>query len=189
MEAGRGASLLAVACVLLAGCAGVFGGATTETVTPASVPEPTATATPEATAPENGTVAQPRYFDLRPTCERPPGLVIAVQVGALANNGPADRGINTTWRFAAPSNREVTGPYPEFVRLIDRQFQPLLNAERVTYGRLVRTETAATQQVTVTTADNTTVTYTWTVERQSGGRYDGCWMTTGVSLDPLSRTG
>jgi len=180
-----------LALVALAGCAGLFGGDTpAETLTPAPVPEnQTSTPTPNPTTaatttvdPENSEyVTQPRYLALRPNCERPPGLVIHIQVSALRNNDPAtDEGINTTWQFASPSNRAVTGPYANFVRLIEENFQPLLNAETVRYGRLFRNNGTAFQNVVVTGPDGSIQSYRWSVQRQSGGQYDGCWMTASV---------
>jgi hypothetical protein len=179
-----------LALVVLAGCAGLFGGDTpAETLTPAPVPEnQTSTPTPNPTTATttvnpgtSGSVTQPRYLALRPNCERPPGLVIHIQVSALRNNDPAtDEGINTTWEFAAPSNREVTGPYTNFVELIEQNFQPLLNAETVRYGPLFRDNDTAFRNVVVTGPDGSSQSYRWAVERQSGGQYDGCWMTASV---------
>jgi hypothetical protein len=201
--------VLAAGCGQLLGGGG-SGEAAIETVTPAPVPESTATPTETPTradatetetpggngalvgapaeqnywtglwALESDDVTQPRYLSLRPTCERPPGLVIHIQVAALGNNDPStDEGINTTWQFAAPSNRRVTGPYPNFVSLITERYDPLLNASAVTYGPLERDGDVATQRVSVT-VDNETTAYTWRVERQTGEPYVGCWMTTSV---------
>lgn len=173
--------------VLLAGCAGLFGGDTpTETLTPAPVPEnetstPTASTTTTVDTETPESVIQPRYLTLRPNCERPPGLVIHIQVSALRNNDPAtDEGINTTWQFASPSNQAATGPYANFAELIEESFQPLLNAETVRYGRLFRDNDTAFRNVVVTGPNGSSQSYRWSVERQSGGQYDGCWMTASV---------
>lgn len=113
MRSSRGflAAALLVGLALLAGRGVLFGtdaaSKSTETVTPAPVSEPTPTATP---TPEDsgmddssrrGTnqsaAVQERYRSLRPTCDRPPGLVIHIQVAALQNNDRAtNAGINTT---------------------------------------------------------------------------------------------
>ncbi|MBV0902595.1 DUF4864 domain-containing protein [Haloarcula salina] len=199
---------LGVVCAvaLLAGCGALFGGGQTAaetTVTPAAVPtDETPDGAGEAaglqgaereywgnvTAANASAVTQPRVLDLRPTCRRPPGLVVHVQVLALRNNDPAtNEGINTTWRFAAPSNRAVAGSYDNFVGTIRRGFRPLLNATAVRYGPLDRDGDTATQPVTVYDANGTATAYTWYLERQDGARYDGCWMTTGVSATPPSR--
>lgn len=178
-----------VVVVLLAGCSGLIGatgdgpGEPTETLTPVSLPERT------AQSPGNQS-QQPsaRFQSLRPTCERPPELVVYIQLGALRTNDPErNEGINTTWQFAAPSNREAVGSYDRFVNLITEQYRPLLNAETLAFGPVSRTATTAEQLITVTTRDGERRSYVWYLEKQSGGRYDGCWMTTGVrsSLDSV----
>ena len=193
-----------VVVVVLAGCGALLGAGgsaestPTPTLTPAPVPEPTTTVTTTdrpgtptaervtATAssgpagPSNGGDRQPRYFGLNPTCERPPGLVVHIQVAALANDDGTGEGIDATWRFASPSNRRQIGSYEEFVDLITRRYRPLLDAERITYSSLERTGRNATRRVTVRTAGGSDATYVWIVQRQTGGRYEGCWMTAGV---------
>ncbi len=127
-------------------------------------------------------MTQPRVLELRPNCERPPGLVVHIQVLALQNNDPAtNEGINTTWQFASPSNRGLTGPYSNFVRTIRSGFEPLLNATGVRYGPLDRDGDTASQPVTVVDGNGTTTSYQWTVEKQSDAPYEGCWMTAGVA--------
>lgn len=175
---------VAAAC-LLAGCGGfVPGGGATDartTVTPAPTPTPEPTPTPTPTLTPSGAVQEPRYLGLRPTCERPPGLVIAVQVGALRNNDPAtNEGINTTWRFASPENRDATGPLSNFVEVIRQGYRPLLEADRVAYGPLERTDRTASRTVTVT-ANGTSTSYRWTLRLQTAGEFEGCWMTSAVT--------
>ena len=127
-------------------------------------------------------VTQPRVLELRPNCERPPALVVHIQVLALRNNDPAtNEGINTTWQFASPSNRDLTGPYANFVRTIQSGFEPLLNATGVRYGPLDRDGDTASQPVTVVDAHGTTTSYRWTVEKQEEPPFEGCWMTAGVA--------
>ncbi|KAA9399719.1 DUF4864 domain-containing protein [Haloarcula sp. CBA1130] len=186
---------LGVVCAVafLAGCGALFGGGQSPadpTITPATVPtdESEATGTTgeywgNVSVDANGSVVtQPRVLELRPNCERPPGLVVHIQVLALQNNDPAtNAGINTTWQFASPSNRDLTGPYSNFVRTIESGFEPLLNATGVRYGPLDRDGDTATQPVTVVDANGTTTSYRWTVEKQTAGPYEGCWMTAGVA--------
>lgn len=201
----------AVVCCLLvavglAGCSSLFGADTPqETLTPVQLDEDeapaptvtaTATATPTVSPPtETATAtaasvppsAQSRYASLRPTCDRPPGLVVHIQVNALRYNDPqTDEGINATYRFASPRNRNVTGPVTDFASLIKSRYEPLLNAETVTYGPMSATNRTATQRITVRTPDGDTTSYIWELERQSGGRYDGCWLTSSVRLSAES---
>ena len=178
-------TLLLVVLAVLAGCGSTVQSATDTPLTPAPVPTdastvaPTGTAT--ATSVRNASAAEPRYLRLRPTCERPPGLVIAIQVGALRNNPPGSReGFNTTWQFAAPSNRRTVGSFARFVEVIERGYAPLLEAETVTYDPLVREDDRAVQRVTVRTG-NRTAAYRWRLEKQTEGPLEGCWLTVGVT--------
>jgi len=197
MTAVRPLVLVALAVLVsLAGCGAFFGGGDSAgseaTITPADVP------TDETRAVETtgegsywgnvsvdanrSAVTQPRVLELRPNCERPPGLVVHIQVLALQNNDPAtNEGINTTWQFASPSNRDLTGPYSNFVRTIRSGFEPLLNATGVRYGPLDRDGDTASQPVTVVNGNGTTSSYRWTVRKQDEPPYEGCWMTAGVA--------
>jgi hypothetical protein len=193
MERRRGTGGLGVAFVLVgilclaSGCAGLIDGTERGTY---DVPESVTTAATTATTANDGTnarpgstnasVEEPRYFDLRPTCERPPSLVVAIQVGALRNDGPDDRGLRTTYRFASPGNRAAVGPFRAFVDLIEGQYSPLLDAESASFDRFERENDTATTYVTVTGSDGEETTYRWLLERQSTGEFDGCWMTVGV---------
>lgn len=175
-------SVAAAAVVLLAGCTGLAPTAaddgTEPTATPVAADQPSSTPeTDNTTATE---LRQPRYLSLEPTCERPPGLVIHIQVQVLRTNDPAtNEGMATAWRFASPSNRQLVGPYEAFVDTLESGYQPLLNADSVTYGPLEREGTTATREVTVT-ADGESTTYEWRVVRQSEPPYEGCWMTFSV---------
>jgi hypothetical protein len=185
---------------LSAGCASVFGpGSSTETVS--AVPVPVENASGETRTGEDSTsetrtgsstrvatpagslatpAAQPRYLSVRPNCRRPPGMVIHIQVVALANNDPqTDEGINTTYQFSNPTPPDGTGPPEIFVERLERSYSPLLNHRRVTYGPLQRSGIVAFRNVTVETSALRT-TYNWTVIQRRGGRYDGCWFTTSV---------
>ncbi|MEF8841584.1 MAG: DUF4864 domain-containing protein [Haloarculaceae archaeon] len=188
--------LLVLATVVLAGCGtGPSFSATETPLTPVAVPTDSPTAesgdpavvTPTPTP--NSTVTEPRYLSLRPTCERPPGLVVAIQVGALMNDSPGSHeGINTTWQFAAPSNRRAIGSFGRFVDVIERGYEPLLDAETVTYGPLTRGNGTASLRVTVESGNRTT-TYRWALQRQAGGPREGCWLTIGVREVESNREG
>lgn len=193
MPSARPTLCLVLAIVLaLSGCSGLFGTEETDVDRETSTAVPVPTTTPEAGA-LNGTptgvrnttgVEQPRYLSLSPTCERPPGLVIHIQVEALRNNNPAtDRGIATVWRFAAPSNKAVTGPYEAFARTIRTRYRPLLTADSVRYGPIAREGDRVRRNVTVATGNSTT-NYEWILTRQSAPPYEGCWMTSGVTQVP-----
>ena len=127
-------------------------------------------------------VRQPRILSMRPTCDRPPGQVIHIQVTALDNNDPTtDAGINTTWRFLAPTYRQSFGSYRTFVDTAATSYRPVITARTVAYGPLDRDGDVATQRVTVLGLGNSTTSYTWRVENQTTAPYEGCWMTTDIT--------
>lgn len=183
VSSGPVAAVFALVLVVLAGCSGLVGqggdggGESSGTLTPAPVPEND----PASTVRDRQVTTPSRYQTQRPNCERPPGLVVSIQLGALRTNDPrTNEGINTTWQFAAPSNRATIGSSERFVNIITEQYQPLLDAETMALGRLERSNTTVRQPVTVTTVTGETRSYVWYLEKQIGNRYDGCWMTTGV---------
>lgn len=113
-----------------------------------------------------------------------PTQVVSIQLEALKRNDEpiADSGIEQTWAFAHPANRQATGPLPRFTRMLkSTTYQPLLGHRSHDIELLERNSRKARFLVTVQTADSRAVRYEWTVERVAGGEYDGCWMTTGVS--------
>ena len=180
--------------LLLSGCAwSIWGRSPSDELTPVAVPENSSSNNSESLSYDTTYTAgseSSRIFGLRPTCDRPPELVVHIQVLALSQNQPNNnQGINTTWQFAAPSNRELTGPYPNFVRIIRSQYQPLLDAEKIEYGPTDRSNSRATIPVTVADSNGTSRTYRWVVTKQTEAPYDGCWMTTSVSPDIQSRRG
>jgi len=189
-----GACAVALAAVVvLAGCGQLLGtsgeSAREETLTPAPVPSvataspsPSPTATDTVTAVDTG--AGWRYDSLRPTCERPPEVVLHIQVSALANNDPeTNAGIATAWQFAAPSNKRYLGPYDDFVETIEGFYRPLLEAETIAYGPMQRTGDRAERRVTVG-SNGTSTTYRWSLRNVTAPGLDGCWMTTGVREIP-----
>lgn len=131
-------------------------------------------------------VREPRYHRLRPTCERPPSMVVAAQVGALRNNDADDSGIRTVFAFASPQNREYTGPFPEFKQIVlSSTYAPLVNHTRADYAPPVVSGGTAVQRVTVSDGNGTRSAFEFTLSRQDTGRFEGCWMTDGVAPAPL----
>lgn len=48
-----------------------------------------------------------------------PADVVRIQLESLRTNGLSDNGIDTTYRFASPSNKKVTGPYARFAQMTE----------------------------------------------------------------------
>jgi len=123
-----------------------------------------------------------RYVGLHPTCNRPPGLVVKIQLGALRQNDETlNKGIRTVWRFASPETQRATGPYPQFVKLLNgSRYRPMFEYTRAAYEPLEVENGTARQRVSLTTPNGSTATYEFRLSKQSDGEYDDCWMTDGV---------
>ena len=60
-------------------------------------------------------------------------------------------------------------------------YRPLLNHRTAEYGPIEVTRDLAVQPVTLIAQDGGKVGYIFSLSKQDGGPYDGCWMTDGVS--------
>jgi hypothetical protein len=132
-----------------------------------------------------------RSTTLEPTCDRPPLLVVQIQMNALRQNDPTTNdGIRTTRRFASPGNRRTVGSFARFVDLFQTPtYAPMLSYDSAEYVPERVDGDVAT--IRVVTRENGTVTARYTFRlRQIGAEdgsitggsagYDGCWMTDGV---------
>ena len=118
--------------------------------------------------------------------------VVRIQVEALqANDDPhPDAGIEAAFRFASPGNRAATGPLPRFARMVKGPvYGDMLGFARAEYGEIALEGDRAAQRVTLVQDDGSRVTYVFTLSRQAGGEYDGCWMTDGVTRRPPQLNG
>ena len=118
--------------------------------------------------------------------------VIRLQVEALQDNDTphADAGIETAFEFASPGNRSATGPLPRFTRMVHGPaYRDMLGFERAEYGPVRIEGDRAAQEVTLVQRDGRRTTYLFGLSRQSGGEYDGCWMTDAVVRRPTSTNG
>lgn len=186
----------------LGGCQAAFGPSEpprTQTVTPAPVPEAgtpaSVGATETPTAPPNGRalggawpgqwsefepeMSAALYRSVEPTCERPPALVVRLQLGAILTDNGSQRGIETTWRFLAPAARQSYGSVENFTETFGTRYRPLLEAKSVTRRPLQRNGSVAVQPLRAHSSGSAT-TYRWRVERQSLSSGEGCWLTTGI---------
>ena len=115
-----------------------------------------------------------------PSVEHGPADVVAIVVDALRTNDAEDNGIATVYRFAAPGNRANTGPLPRFARMIKRGFGDMLAHVDSRFDEIRIVGDKALQAVWLTTPSGTEVGYAFQLGRQSGGEYDGMWMTEAV---------
>jgi hypothetical protein len=123
---------------------------------------------------------------LRPGISLSPEQVVrAVVEGLRHNNSPIpNAGIYTAYRFASPANRAITGPYGRFFRAVKAvNFEAMFRQDPYTLGPLEAAGDRATQDLRIHVAGEPVRNYRFTLSRQTGNPYRGCWMVDGV--DPL----
>lgn len=114
----------------------------------------------------------------------PAKKVVQIQLSALQfNDSPSkNAGINLTWQFAHPDNREATGPLQRFTAMIQSpHYKSLLNHSSHTISALEADETRSVFQVDVQKQSGRVLRFIWVVEKVTKGTYKGCWMTTAVT--------
>jgi hypothetical protein len=118
-----------------------------------------------------------------PRREYEPDQVVQIVMDALQNNDDRDSGIVTTFNFASPGNKKLTGPVERFIPMVKSPaYQPMLNFQSAEYGELTLSQdkASAEQTVTLTTADGEVAVYLFHLSKQTDGEFKGCWMTDGV---------
>lgn len=126
---------------------------------------------------------------LEPNPNLTPDAVVKIVVTALRSyNAPIpNAGIYTTYQFASPANRAVTGPYGHFLGAVkNTDFAPLLKDDPSEFGPVLINNNDAEQTVTVHMPQGRDVGFTFNLSRQQSGVHRGCWMVDGVgrSLHP-----
>lgn len=119
----------------------------------------------------------------RPSPLLSPAEVIGLQLAALKHNDTPhpDAGIATAFGFASPSNRAATGPLDRFTLLVHSPtYRAMLGFRAAQRGTVIIADDQAQESVLLMDADGKTAVFVFALSRQSGGLYDGCWMTDGV---------
>ena len=129
-------------------------------------------------------VALGQLSDLTPRPELTPEQVVQYQVTALQHNDDPklDAGIERAFRFASPSNKQVTGPLDNFVRIVKSPlYSPMLNSlSSLIVGSELKDDQAKIA-VKIVAADGHQVTYVFVLSKQNEGEFNNCWMTDGVA--------
>lgn len=119
----------------------------------------------------------------RPNPSLGPDGVVRTVVEALQHpNSPApNAGIFLVYQFASAANRQITGPYGKFLRLVKLpDFAPLLARGVITYAPLALAGDHAEEQVTIQSAAGRRAQFRFVVSRQASpptqGSCAGCWM-------------
>jgi len=117
-----------------------------------------------------------------PSPELAPAEVVEIVVDALQENPrlPDDAGIATVFRFASPGNRAMTGPVERFATMIKRGYADMLGFAASRFEQIEIQADTAMQVVWLTQPDGRESGYVFQLGKQSGGEYDGMWMTDAV---------
>jgi len=111
-----------------------------------------------------------------------PEQVMHVVLDALKANNADDDGIRTTFRFASPANREMTGPVERFIPMVKNPaYRVLVNHKSAKVGRVEQKGDRAAAFVLVVDANGHAAYFVWQLSRQKEGELKDCWLTDGVA--------
>ena len=126
---------------------------------------------------------------IKPNSKISPSEVVKIQLLGLQknNDGFKDSGIEQTWNFAHPNNKEVTGPLDRFKRMIKSDNYQMMIDHLSHTITLVRSGTSWAQfEVIILDKEKTYHKFNWQVEKYTkDGPLKNCWLTTMVS-SPVS---
>ena len=122
---------------------------------------------------------------LKPNSDIKPSEVVKIQLSGLQKNDLSykDSGIEQTWNFAHPNNKKVTGPLPNFKRMIKGDsYQMMLNHLSHTITELGSSDKWAQFEVIILDKNKIYHKFNWQVEKYTDdGLLKDCWLTTMVS--------
>ena len=111
--------------------------------------------------------------------------VLMIQLNSLKNNNKPykDAGIEQTWEFAHPNNKEITGPLDKFKEMIySESYKILISHENSEITILKENKDTSIFKVIVLTKNKEKYYYIWQIEKVLlEGNFKNCWMTTSVS--------
>ena len=120
-----------------------------------------------------------------------PEDVVKIQLSSLMNNNEPylNAGIEQTWEFAHPSNREFTGPIQRFIQMMyTPSYAVMLDHKKHDIFKVKLEDNIAFFFIELTSFDGKMFGFKWTLEKvKEEGIFKDCWMTTAVSTPmPLS---
>ena len=122
---------------------------------------------------------------LKPNNKIEPSEVVKIQLIGLQKNDLEfkDSGIEQTWNFAHPNNKKVTGPLPNFKRMIKGDsYQMMLDHLSHTITELGSSDKWAQFEVIILDKNKIYHKFNWQVEKYTqDGVLKDCWLTTMVS--------
>ena len=122
---------------------------------------------------------------LIPSSDIKPSEVVKIQLMGLQKNDQyfQDSGIEQTWNFAHPNNKKVTGPLPNFKRMIKGDaYQMMINHLSHSITQLGSGDKWTQFEVIILDKDKIYHKFNWQVEKYiEEGKLKDCWLTTMVS--------
>ena len=122
---------------------------------------------------------------LIPSSDIKPSEVVKIQLMGLQKNDQyfQDSGIEQTWNFAHPNNKKVTGPLPNFKRMIKGDaYQMMINHLSHSITQLGSGDKWTQFEVIILDKDKIYHKFNWQVEKYiDEGKLKDCWLTTMVS--------
>ena len=122
---------------------------------------------------------------LKPNSQIKPAEVVKIQLSGLQKIDLSfkDSGIEQTWNFAHPNNKKVTGPLPNFKRMIKGDaYQMMLDHLSHTITELGSSDKWAQFEVVILDKNKIYHKFNWQVEKYTlEGLLKDCWLTTMVS--------
>ena len=125
---------------------------------------------------------------IKPNTNLKPFDVLMIQLNSLKNNDNPykDAGIEQTWEFAHPNNKESTGPLERFKQIIySDSYKILISHQNNKTIILKESVNKFVYKVYVLSKYKKKYYYIWQIEKvEQEGNLKNCWMTSGVS-DPI----
>ena len=122
---------------------------------------------------------------LKPSSNIKPSEVVKIQLNGLQKNDLdfKDSGIEQTWNFAHPNNKKVTGPLPNFKKMIKGDaYQMMIDHLSHTITELGSSDNWAQFEVIILDKNKIYHKFNWQVEKYLlDGSLKDCWLTTMVS--------
>tara|TARA_Y100001936_G_C15584858_1_gene413961 strand:+ start:25 stop:483 length:459 start_codon:yes stop_codon:yes gene_type:complete len=126
---------------------------------------------------------------LKPEPSIKPSEVISIQLTALQTNSTPfeNAGIAQTWEFAHPNNKEYTGPFKNFTKMMySSSYQIMLDHQSHNITLVAEEEDMAFFFIELTDRIGNEYGFQWTLQKVlTDGQFYDCWMTIGVSR-PIS---
>ena len=119
-----------------------------------------------------------------------PSEVVKIQLLGLQNNNKVfnDSGIEQTWNFAHPMNKQATGPLDRFKEMLkSNNYQMMINHISHTITQVRRGDDWVQFEVIILDKEKIYHKFNWQVEKFiEDGPLKDCWLTTMVSSpEPL----